>query len=71
MADGTTAFSIALANERCDIIKELLKFKRTKDIELARYVLLEPKINEKVKQVLEDAIGTPTDEGPQTDLSKE
>ena len=64
MADGTTAFSMALARRQCDLIKELLCFKRKGDIELARYALLEPKINAEVKQLLEEAIGSTTDEGP-------
>ena len=78
MTDGTTAFSMALGKGHCDLIKELLKFKRTGDIELAKYALLEPRINEnvEVKQVLEEAIleeaiGTTADEGPQTVLSQE
>ena len=56
MADGTTAFSMALAQRNCDLISELLRFKRKRDIELARYALLEPKINTEVRQVLEEAI---------------
>ena len=55
MSDGTTAFSMALAKSRCDLIKELLQFKRKRDIDLATYAQQEPKINEHMKQVLKGA----------------
>ena len=71
MADGTTAFSVALARGRCDLIEEFLRLGRKRDLELARYASLEPRINAEVKQVLEEAIGRTTDEGPQTALSQE
>ena len=70
MQDGTTAFSMALAKGRSDLIKELLQFKRTKDLDLAAYALLEPKINEEVKQVLKEAKVTEIEEGLQPELCK-
>ena len=71
MDDGTTAFSMALAKGRCDLMKELLRFKRKKDVQLARYALLETKLNENVKQVLLEAVGTVRQQGSQAKLSKE
>ena len=52
MADGTTAFSMALAKGRCDIIKEFLRIKRSSDMELASLAALEPNINVNMKKAL-------------------
>ena len=64
MEDGTTAFSMALAKGDCSLIKEFIPLKRRRDIDLARYSLIEPKINKEVRQILEAAVKTITDEGP-------
>ena len=55
MEDGTTAFSMALAKGDCGLIKEFIPLKRRRDIDLARYSLIEPKINKDVIQILEAA----------------
>ena len=52
MADGTTAFSMALAKGRCDIIKEFLRIERSSDMELASLAALEPNINVNMKKAL-------------------
>ena len=65
MRDGTTAFFIALGRQKCNLIQELLSHKRERDVRLARYALLEPKINPKVKATVEAIIGTATPERPQ------
>ena len=70
MGDGTTAFSIALAKDRSDLIKELISSKRSRDIELASYALLEPKVNEEVRRVLEDANVMVPHKKPQTEVSQ-
>ena len=70
MEDGTTAFSMALAKGRCDLIAEFLKFNRKREVKLARYALLEPKINAKVKRLLEHFFEA-TCEEPHTDYSEE
>ena len=56
MADGTTAFSMALAKGRCDLIKEFLQHKRSKDMKLAQCAALEPNINADVKLALYKSI---------------
>ena len=71
MGDGTTAFSIALAKDRSDLIKELISSKKSRDIELARYALQEPTLNKGVKQVLEDNIVMVTHEEPRIEVSQE
>ena len=70
MEDGTTAFSMALAKGHCDLITEFMRFNRTRDVTLARYALQEPKIDYKVKQLLEDFFES-TNEEPCTKLSEE
>ena len=70
MADGTTAFSIALAKGNCDLITEFLKFNRKRDVNLARYILQEPKIGDRLRQLLEKFFDT-TNEEPHTELSEE
>ena len=52
MADGTTAFSMALAKGRCDLIKAFLRHKRPRDMKLALCAALEPNINANVKRAL-------------------
>ena len=52
MADGTTAFSVALAKGRCDIIVEYMRFKRPRDMEIGAYAVQEPNINANVKKAL-------------------
>ena len=52
MADGTTAFSMALAKGRCDLIKVFLRHKRPRDMKLALCAALEPNINANVKRAL-------------------
>ena len=71
MGDGTTAFSIALAKHRSDLIQELISSKRCRDIKLARYALQEPTLNKEVKQVLEDNIVMVTHEEPRIEVSQE
>ena len=71
MADGTTVFSVALAKSNCDVIKELILSRRRRDNDLARCALNEPKLNEDVRKILIEAIGTITHEGPQIQLSRE
>ena len=68
MADGTTAFSMALAKGRSDLICE---FKGTMDNELARYTLIEPNISEEVRKVLEVSVGTRVDTASKFELSTE
>ena len=63
MEDGTTAFSMALAKGNCGLIKEFIPLKRRRDIDLARYSLIEPKINKEVMQILEAAMETIKNEG--------
>ena len=70
MEDGTTAFAMALAKGQCNVIKELLQSKRTRDIKLARYALMEPMINDKMRQVLWDIVGK-VGEGTPAKLSKD
>ena len=57
MEDGTTAFSMALAKGQCNLIDELLRRERARDIELAHYALLETNINEEVRKMLKESIG--------------
>ena len=64
MDDGTTAFSMALAKGNCSLIKEFIPLKRRRDINLARYSLIEPKINKELIQILEAAMETIKNEGP-------
>ena len=52
MEDGTTAFSMALAKGRCDLIKVFLRHKRPRDMKLALCAALEPNINANVKRAL-------------------
>ena len=52
MADGTTAFSMALAKGRSDLIMVFLQHKRTSDMKLAVCAALEPNINANVKRAL-------------------
>ena len=80
MADGTTAFSMALAKRGCDLLGELakggcdlitefLQFNRNRDVELARYALKEQNVDERGRQVLEKIIVT--SKGQHTKLSLE
>ena len=58
MADGTTAFSMALAKGRSELIKEFLQHKRSSDMILAALAALEPNINADVKQALMKSTNT-------------
>ena len=70
MEDGTTAFSMALAKGRCDLITEFLLFNRARDVRLARYALQEPKMSDGLREVLKKFIQT-TNEGQHAELSEE
>ena len=66
MEDGTTGFSTALASGKCDLLSELLGYyernislrvdERERDVTLARDAILEPKLNDELKQTLERAL---------------
>ena len=71
MADGTTAFSMALAKNRSGFVKELISSKIKRDIELAKYAMLEPTIDKEVQQVLKEANVMVTQETPQAKVSQE
>ena len=70
MEDGTTAFSMALAKGRCDLITEFMRFKRARDVRLARYALQEPKMSDGLRKLLNKFIQT-TNEGQHAELSEE
>ena len=70
MEDGTTAFSMALAKGRCDLIREFMRFNRARDVRLARHALQEPKMSDGLRKVLNKFIQT-TNEGQHTELSEE